>query len=103
MKATIKFIALFTGFLFSLFPTMAAFIYLLSGKQAFIDFITGISSERFWLFGIPLFIVTMTASVLTLMEMMYFKSPAKQAKPLSVDDPDLEKKIKRLNMLETQY
>jgi hypothetical protein len=96
MKAIIKFSLLLTAFLFSLFPTMAAFIYLFAGKQAFIIFVNEISPERFWLFGIPLFIVTMTASVYTLMEMLYFSSPAKHVKPLSVDDPNLGSKLAKL-------
>ena len=96
MKTFIKFILVLAAFLFSLFPTMMAFICLLSGKQAMVDFISQIHPERFWLLSIPLFIVTMTVSVYTLMEMLYFSTPHKVAKPLSVDDPDLSRKLSKL-------
>lgn len=96
MKTFIKFIAVLAAFIFSLFPTMMAFIFLLAGKPAMIDFITQIPSERFWLLGIPLFIITMAASVGSLMYMISLSSPHKVVKPLSVDDPDLSRKLSKL-------
>jgi hypothetical protein len=96
MKTFIKFVLLLTGFILSLFPTMVAFICLLNGKAAMLEFISGIHPEKFWLLSIPLFMVTMTASVYTLMEMLYFSAPSKARQPLSVDDPDLGRKLKTL-------
>jgi hypothetical protein len=61
-----------------------------------IDFITQIPSERFWLLGIPLFIITMAASVGSLMYLLTFTSPDKPRQRLSIDDPDLSRKLSKL-------
>jgi len=96
MKKFIMFILTLAAFIFSLFPLMMAFIFVFAGKQSMIDFITQIPPERFWLLGIPLFIICMAASVGTLMYMISLSSPHKVAKPLSVDDPDLSRKLSKL-------
>ena len=112
MKTFIKFILTLAAFILSLFPTMTAFISILAGKQGMMEFLSPIPPENFWLLGIPLFIITMAASVGTL---LYMSSliPKSQVKPvdniryypaLCVEDPDLGNKLRRDNvMLDTQY
>jgi len=111
MKKFIMFVLAFAAFLFSLFPTMLAFIGILAGKQGFLEFIAPIPPERFWLLAIPLFIIAMAASVGSLMYMASFTTPKTKKvesniryyPELCVEDPNLGVKLRRLNMLETQY
>lgn len=84
-------------FLFSLFPTTVASIYMFGNKQACIDFITEIPIGRFWLFGIPFILITYAASVgLIYLALHIGLGPEKQAKPLSIDDPNLGSKLAKL-------
>ena len=92
-----KFLALFVLFIFSLFPTTVASIYMFGDKKAMVDFIAQIPAGRFWMFGIPLLLITYATTV----GLMYYalnigKSPDKPAKSLSIDDPNLEKKLAKL-------
>jgi hypothetical protein len=113
MKKFILFILTFAAFLFSLFPTMIAFISILAGKQGLLEFIAPIPPERFWFIAIPLFIITMAASVGSLMLMASCTTPKPKQVPvdniryypdLCVEDPNLGSKLRRLNtMLDTQY
>ena len=92
-----KFLAIIAMFLFSLFPTTIASIYAFGGKRAFIDFVVQIPAGRFWLFGIPLLLIAYAASVGLLYYVMYIgRSPDKPKKPLTVDDPDLGRKLVKL-------
>lgn len=45
--------------LFSFFPAILATAYILGGRQGFMEFLTKIPDGRFWLMGIPLFLVTL--------------------------------------------
>ena len=92
-----KFLAFFVMFIFSLFPTTVASIYTFGGKKVMIDFITQIPAGRFYLFGIPLFIITFGATITFMYLMLNIgNSPDKPKKALSIDDPNLEKKLVKL-------
>jgi hypothetical protein len=93
----LKFLLCFAGFLLSLFPTTVASIYAFGGKTAFIKFADQIPAGRFWLFGIPLLLIAYAASVgLLYLSLDRGLSPEKPAKRLSIDDPDLQRKLSKL-------
>jgi hypothetical protein len=91
-----KFLAFFVMFLFSLFPTTVASIYMFGGKEAFVKFIAQIPADRFWLLGIPLIILAYTASVGLLYYALDAPNKPKKVVSLSIDDPNLEKKLAKL-------
>lgn len=94
----IKFLLFFAAFMLSLFPTTVASIYALGGgKHDMVLFISQIPASRFWLFGVTFFIISLGVS--TLLMYKTFDSglaPDKPAKPLSIDDPDLSRKLSKL-------
>jgi hypothetical protein len=62
MKKIIITLLLFVAFLFSILPSMLGASYALGGRQAFMKFVTETAEGRFWMVGIPLFIITLAGS-----------------------------------------
>jgi hypothetical protein len=98
MKTAIKLLTLFILLVLSTAPLLMASVYVFSGldKTVFIQSLASIPADKFWMTGVPLFIVCFFTTLHILLSMMNVNSKPAPRKPLSVDDPDLGSKLRRL-------
>jgi hypothetical protein len=72
MKKVIITLLLLTVFIFSFIPAMLGASYIFGGREAFMKFVTETADGRFWMLGIPLFIMTFAGTCGILFYIFYY-------------------------------
>jgi hypothetical protein len=118
MKTFLKIFALFALLLVSFVPLLTISPYILSGldRTVFITVLQSIPEDRFWVTGIPLFIMSFYATAMLLLKLIYLdtgtprhdvstprkpvdfyvEDPIRYYPTYCVEDPNLGKKLSAL-------
>jgi hypothetical protein len=98
----LKFFAVMALFIMSCFPLVLSSVYLFSGgnRQAFMDMLTKIPKERFWLFAVPMVIISYCASMCLLWKTFEIglaePKPAPKKEVFYLEDDNLQEKLQGL-------